>query len=45
MTWYGFGQSLGADEVCDYTKDDLETYFKDKPFDAVIECIGGKIPY
>lgn len=34
-------QDLGADEVLDYTKQSVDQVYKDKPFDAVIDQIGG----
>lgn len=34
-------QGLGADEVVDYTKQTVDQAFKDNPFDAVIDQIGG----
>lgn len=37
-----FLQQLGADEVFDYTSGDLETAFRDRPFDAVVDSRGGR---
>ena len=34
-------QDLGADEVVDYTKQSVDQLFKNNPFDAVIDQIGG----
>lgn len=35
-------QDLGADEVIDYTQQTVDKVFKNNPFDAVIDQIGGK---
>ena len=34
-------QSLGADQVVDYTCQDLVALFKDTPFDGVVDLVGG----
>ena len=34
-------QSLGADEVVDYTKEDFAQKYKDEPFNAIVDLIGG----
>lgn len=34
-------QELGADEVVDYTKQTVDQVYKNNPFDAVIDQIGG----
>ena len=34
-------QELGADETVDYTKEDFSTTYKDKPFDVIVDPIGG----
>ena len=34
-------QELGADEVVDYTRQSVDQVYKDNPFDAVIDQIGG----
>lgn len=34
-------QDLGADEVVDYTKQSVDQLYKNNPFDAVIDQIGG----
>lgn len=34
-------QELGADEVLDYRKQDVETEYKDNKFDIVVDCVGG----
>lgn len=34
-------QELGADEVVNYREEDFSEKYKDKPFDLVIDCIGG----
>lgn len=34
-------QELGADEVLDYTKQTVDQVYKNNPFDAVIDQIGG----
>ena len=36
-------QDLGADEVVDYTKQSVDQLYKNNPFDAVIDQIGGII--
>ena len=36
-------QSVGADEVVDYTKEDFSEKYKDKPFDAIVDLIGGDV--
>ena len=36
-------QELGADEVVDYTKQTVDQVFKNNPFDAVIDQIGGEV--
>lgn len=38
-------QDLGADEVVDYTKQSVDQLYKDNPFDAVIDQIGGATSY
>lgn len=41
--WSGpVAQSLGADEVVDYTKEDFAEKYKDDPFDAIVDLIGGE---
>lgn len=35
-------QSLGADEVVDYTKEDFAEKYKAAPFDAIVDLIGGE---
>ena len=35
-------QELGADEVIDYRQQSVDQVFKDNPFDAVVDQIGGK---
>ena len=35
-------QSLGADEVVDYTQESVDQLFKHDPFDVVMDQIGGK---
>ena len=34
-------QELGADETVDYTKEDFAQKYKDKPFDVIVDPIGG----
>lgn len=34
-------KSLGADETLDYSTQDVETVYKDAPFDIVVDCVGG----
>ncbi len=34
-------QELGADEVVDYQTEDFVAKYKDKPFDLVIDAVGG----
>lgn len=34
-------QGLGADEVVDYTKEDFAAKYKDAPFDAIVDLVGG----
>ena len=34
-------RQVGADEVFDYTQGNLVAQFRDAPFDAVIDCLGG----
>ena len=36
-------QGLGADDVLDYTQDTVDKVFKNSPFDAVIDMVGGRI--
>ena len=38
---HGVLQELGADEVVNYREEDFSEKYKDKPFDLVIDCIGG----
>ena len=35
-------QELGADEVIDYREQSVDQVFKDNPFDAVVDQIGGE---
>jgi len=35
-------QELGADEVIDYRQQSVDQVFKDNPFDAVVDQIGGE---
>ena len=35
-------QELRADEVTDYTQTSVDQVFKDKPFDALLDVVGGK---
>lgn len=37
----GIGQELGADEVVDYSTQRVDELYKDKPFDVVIDPVGG----
>lgn len=36
-------QELGADETVDYTKEDFAEKYKDKPFDVIVDPIGGEV--
>lgn len=36
-------QELGADETVDYTKEDFAQKYKDKPFDVIVDPIGGEV--
>ena len=36
-------QELGADEVVDYRTEDFAERYKDKPFDLVIDSLGGVV--
>lgn len=36
-------QELGADEVVDYRTEDFAERYKDKPFDLVIDSLGGAL--
>ncbi len=38
---HGVLQELGADEVLNYKEEDFAEKYKDKPFDLVIDPIGG----
>lgn len=38
---HGVLQELGADEVVNYREEDFSEKYKDKPFDIVVDCIGG----
>lgn len=33
---------MGADEVVDYTTQDQVAMFKDRPFDGVVDLVGGR---
>lgn len=37
-------QELGADETVDYTKEDFSAKYKDKPFDVIMDSVGGAAP-
>lgn len=34
-------QELGADEVVDYQKENFAEIYKDKPFDLILDSVGG----
>lgn len=34
-------QELGADEAFDYTAGDFAKHFADKPFDIIVDVVGG----
>ena len=34
-------QELGADETVDYAKEDFGTMYMDKPFDVIMDSVGG----
>ena len=36
-------QDLGADEVVDYKKQSVDQLFRNNPFDAVVDQIGGQL--
>ena len=36
-------QELGADETVDYSKEDFAEKYKDKPFDVIVDPIGGEV--
>ena len=36
-----FGQELGADEVVDYSAQRVDELYKNKPFDVVVDSVGG----
>ena len=36
-------QELGADAVIDYTKDRFEQVCRRRPFDAILDLVGGKL--
>jgi hypothetical protein len=36
---------LGADEAVDYRSQDFEDMYKNDPFDAVVDLIGGRAPF
>ena len=38
-----FGQELGADEAFDYTNGDFAEHYADKPFDIIVDVIGGAL--
>lgn len=35
-------QSLGADEVVDYTQEDFAEKYKDRPFDVIVDSVHGE---
>ncbi len=36
-------QELGADETVDYSKEDFAEKYKGKPFDVIVDPIGGEV--
>jgi hypothetical protein len=38
-------QELGADQVVDYSSQCFEEVYKDRPFDGIIDVIGGESPW